>query len=116
MTWRDKLDQFVCHRCGNCCKGDGYVWLTEDDIEGLSRHLGLPRRRFMKLYTLLADGEYALTSRPLPDKPCIFYEEGLGCTVHDTKPEQCVDFPRKWTDEHSLSYCKGLQALARRED
>lgn len=112
MSWRDHLDEFACRRCTNCCKGEGYVWLTPRDIARLTSHLGLAREEFMKKYTRTSDGEIALLDRSGPEKPCIFLDVSGECRVNPVKPQQCLDFPSRWQDEESMRHCRGLQALA----
>ena len=111
VGWRERLGEFVCHRCGNCCKGEGMVWLRRDDIHRIADHLGLGIREFLRTHTRLVDGRIALLDRAGPEMPCIFYEEGLGCRIQTVKPRQCIDFPTRWHDEDSILFCKGLQAL-----
>jgi uncharacterized protein len=112
MGWEERLREFVCHRCGNCCRGDGYVWLTQADIRRIAEHLGLTREEFLKTHTRMAEGKIALLDKPGPDMWCMFYEPGLGCRVNAVKPWQCIGFPTKWHDEDSIDFCKGLQILA----
>lgn len=111
VPWRDRLHEFVCHRCGNCCRGEGYVWLTRADIRRIAAHLELTAEQFLRTHTRRVDGHIALLDRPLPDKPCIFYEPGQGCLIHAVKPKQCVNFPVKWCEEDAITYCRGLQRL-----
>jgi Fe-S-cluster containining protein len=116
MSWLDRLHEFVCHRCGNCCKGEGFVWLSREDIRRIAAHLGLGQEDFVKRYTRMAEGRLALIDHAIPETACVFYEEGLGCAIHAVKPKQCADFPIRWREEDAITYCKGLQALDGRED
>lgn len=114
MSWKDHLDEFVCHRCGQCCKGGGYVWLTGRDIRRIAGHLNMTEREFVRRYTRRSQGKLALIDHQIPAKARIFYEEGAGCRIHTVKPRQCVDFPFRWRGEDAVSYCRGLQILAER--
>jgi len=41
-----------CKICkGYCCRGEGYVFLTQSDIEGNAAYLNLEKEQFLKTYT-----------------------------------------------------------------
>lgn len=91
--WSDGL-RFTCTRCGRCCKGPepGYVRIDGDEMAALCERLELTPSAFGKQYLRrLSDGTIALTEHPNGD--CIFWEDGLGCSVYDVRPVQCRTFP-----------------------
>ncbi|MFY0536568.1 YkgJ family cysteine cluster protein [Nannocystis pusilla] len=45
------MSEFACHRCGNCCRGDGDVALTPDDVTRLAAHAGLAVEAYLARYT-----------------------------------------------------------------
>ena len=77
-----RISEFVCLRCGNCCRGDGCVWLSRDDVTRIARHLGLKRGEFLRRFTRRVEDRLALTDQPGPERACVFYEEGVGCAIH----------------------------------
>lgn len=115
---------FACHRCGNCCKGDGLVRLKVREADRIADALGLTRRQFVKEYCVRIDDKtWALKDRlvPSPTRPgrrerwCVFLELGAdglyGCRINGAKPKQCGEFPMKWRNADSLTTCAGLRAL-----
>jgi Fe-S-cluster containining protein len=110
--------RFECHRCGNCCKGDGVVEVRSEEVERIAGFLGLPRRKFLKQYaTQIAPDRWWLKDQENEEKWCIFLELGpdglYGCRINPAKPRQCGSFPEKWRNEDSFRTCSGLRALMR---
>jgi hypothetical protein len=108
--------EFVCERCGHCCTGEGAVRIGPAEADRMARHLGLPRRKFLKQYARqVAPEQWWLLDQANPDLWCIFLvrgEDGLfGCRVNAAKPNQCLSFPAKWRNPGSLKTCAGLRTL-----
>jgi Fe-S-cluster containining protein len=40
------LSRFVCHQCGNCCRGDGIVSVDDDYLSKIAQFLGLDLESF----------------------------------------------------------------------
>ena len=109
-------EEFQCHRCGNCCRGDGFVEITERDADRAAAALGIDTERFLDDYcqysgtfpTHLKDQEDELIS-------CIFLfqdDQGLyGCQIHEAKPTQCAGFPFEWRPRDVLQFCEGMRAM-----
>lgn len=111
--WPYPVSEFECHRCGNCCRGEGYVELTAEDVEALARHLGLTEAALLERYTARGeDGAPRLVNSVGPELACVFLAEDNTCRVHAAKPAQCRDFPMRWRPQHALEYCAGLRAAA----
>lgn len=107
-------DEFVCHRCGNCCRGDGFVELTESDIARAARQLGITEAEFARDFCIHGADGYILKDQDDEARSCIFLteENGLfGCRIHPAKPEQCTGFPFTWRPRNAINYCQGLRAL-----
>lgn len=87
--------------CGNCpsyCCAYSQIEVTDHDLEGLARHLGLDpdtaRRRLTKTGT--EDGQRVLRHHrdPLFGTVCRFLDgESRSCTVHPARPQVCRDHP-----------------------
>lgn len=118
---------FVCARCGHCCKGDGVVRFGAAEAEAMARLLAMPRRKFLKTYAIQAGrGEWWLRDKMVrtahahapEEKWCVFLEimaDGLhGCRLQDAKPRQCGVFPARWRNGDSLKTCLGLRRLISR--
>lgn len=110
-----QVDEFRCAMCGNCCRGDGYVRCTPDDISRMAAHLGMTPDKFTEEFTRtpeIADqaacGDLWLLDRSGPEQECIMLE-GNACRVHAAKPVQCVGFPLKWRTPDVMDYCEGMK-------
>jgi Fe-S-cluster containining protein len=95
---------FTCTRCGNCCTGPGYVWVTDAEIESLAQLLNEPKHVIEGIYTRLLPTDRRIL-RDGPTGDCIFYDREKGCTVYPARPTQCrtwpfwernVDTPEAW--------------------
>lgn len=105
--------EFKCHRCGNCCRGDGYVEMSPRDIADGARTLGLDPGEFMRRFCRHDEelGATILLDQGDPLKSCIFLDPDSSCRIHDGKPQQCRDFPFNWRPRDVISYCDGMRAL-----
>jgi uncharacterized protein len=115
--WYAKGLRFKCTGCGECCTGSpGIVRISEEEIEAAAHHLGISKANFIKTYTRLIHGNYALKERmqTRSQYDCIFLKEKR-CTIYDVRPKQCRTFPW-WKDllsekenwEETASYCEGI--------
>lgn len=87
---------FQCRGCGQCCRWEGHVLLTDEDIQRLALHLDLTETEFIEQYTEVARNRAGLTIKDAKDGSCIFLE-GQSCSVYIARPQQCRDFPHRWT-------------------
>ena len=88
----DKIDGnglFECRLCGDCCKGYGGTFLSRQDIEAISRYIGLDARQFVAKYCQLSGNKPVLVQRS--DGYCIFWDKL--CTIHPVKPKMCKTWP-----------------------
>jgi len=83
---------FECTKCGDCCRWDGEVFLTPEDIKRMSENLNINVSEFLEKYTI--------SGKTLKNKPdsseCVFLKDNK-CTIFNNKPEQCDKFPIKYT-------------------
>lgn len=83
--------RFECTRCGHCCTGEpGHVWVNDEEINRLAKHLGLSRRSFLLRHTRRVRKRRSL--KEYSDGRCIFYEDER-CTVYSARPTQCRTYP-----------------------
>lgn len=108
------LARFACHQCGACCRGDGYVSLTQDDIVRISAHLGMEPADFVEEFAQFDEPahEWRLLDQQDDLRSCIFLEPDNKCRIHPAKPAQCVGFPRKWRPENIAEFCRGWRIAA----
>ncbi len=122
--------RFKCQRCGSCCHHkrplefddlvplerlqefvdkSNLIYLTEKDIEDISRRTGRPPAEFVDtLYEYDGSsvrvkdaGRKVILDLPVmkskEDTTCVFYEEG--CTVYQERPRACRLFPFRVEEE-----------------
>ncbi|RME02664.1 MAG: YkgJ family cysteine cluster protein [Planctomycetota bacterium] len=109
---KDPFD-FVCQKCGNCCRGEGYVYLSLQEIQRICQFLQMDITAFQRKYLEKHQRTMVLASHPNGD--CIFLEDNL-CKIHPVKPDQCRKWPF-WPElifnsqlfMEAKSYCEGLK-------
>lgn len=91
---------FTCTMCGNCCTGpDGYVIVTDDEIEALAARLRVPRGEFVLRFTRATSRGRSLADRPTRfGNDCVFLDRqsipGKAlCAVYGDRPAQCRTWP-----------------------
>eukprot|EP00956_Cyclotella_meneghiniana_P032325 scaffold88288_cov62-Cyclotella_meneghiniana.AAC.2 len=115
--------QFSCTSCGKCCKVDGDVWLSPDEVDTVQSHLGIDDTdAFKSRYgrAEVTDGEETwVCLRRITDdavvpslKSCVFLDLPTGqCSIYDVRPIQCATYPfwpsilasrQDWEDEAVL--------------
>ncbi len=111
-----EIREFVCARCGNCCRGEGIVRVTPVEAQAIAQFLGLSLEEFTARYTRDAEaaadrdkGVRWLLDKPGPLQECIFLEDNL-CRIHPVKPHRCRTFPLEWRTPDILDYCVGMQS------
>lgn len=81
----DKID---CLACANCCKTTSPMFY-ERDIDRLSKHLKIKPSDFITQYLQIdEDGDYVLTTAPCP-----FLDYENYCTVYESRPTACREYP-----------------------
>ncbi|MDR0339709.1 MAG: YkgJ family cysteine cluster protein, partial [Desulfovibrio sp.] len=103
---------FHCRMCGHCCEGSGGIVTSDADLERLCVHLGLDAEVFERNYGERRGKKLHIRSR---DGACVFFIQGLGCSVHPAKPDICRAWPYfrgNLTDpeSHALAagFCPGI--------
>lgn len=103
------LENFNCRQCGECCRGDGVVNVTEEEIARIAAFLDISEEEFKEKWTRSTFFKgYRLQEKP--DKDCIFLEN-KNCTIQPVKPEQCRTFPFSWDNLDSIKTCPALKEL-----
>jgi Fe-S-cluster containining protein len=86
--------RFECTRCGRCCVAGGgyYVFLNEQEAEGIRARLGLSRSWFRRRYlNRLPDGD--LVASWHDDGRCVFLDARGECSIYPVRPVQCRTYP-----------------------
>ncbi|MDY6903612.1 MAG: YkgJ family cysteine cluster protein [Thermodesulfobacteriota bacterium] len=83
-------DIFACQQCGECCKGYGGTYVTEDDIRKIAEYTNTDPKTFVSTYCTFSG------SRPViaqgENGYCIFWQNKI-CTIHPVKPRMCKAWP-----------------------
>jgi len=98
-----------CLRCGNCCRWQGYVRVSPDEIDAIAGYLGLTVESFIGRYTRLTHDRGGLSLTEKRDGSCVFLA-GNDCAIHDVKPEQCRGFPWDWHFPGCEEQCRAARA------
>ena len=101
------MKAFACQMCGECCYGEGGIFLVPEEILQIAVFLGLDRERFLERFCFHRHGRvYIATGK---DDFCIFHEKGRGCSIHPVKPGPC----RKWPFFNALVRDRDNWAMAK---
>jgi len=113
--WYSAGLRFKCRGCGGCCTGEpGYVWVTDEEIERISKAVGLPRYQFENSFVRLVAGKKKSLIE-LPGGDCVLFDpQTRGCRVYADRPVQCrtwpfwnqnIDRPSSW--QKTAKFCRG---------
>lgn len=80
---------FECRRCGACCRGYGGTYVSEPEIEAISRYIDSDPRRFIAEYCDFSGTKPVLAQKK--DGFCVFWDQL--CTIHPVKPQMCRRWP-----------------------
>ncbi len=92
----------ICLKCMKCCKGSGYVFLKNSEIEEISNFLDVQKEEFLTKFCERRMGRVVLKSKPNLD--CVFLTD-KGCKIYPVRPEQCRTFPFEWKYPGAESEC-----------
>jgi len=116
-----RMTTFDCKMCGDCCYGEGGIFLKEDEKGRISRFLGINRSDFLTRFCEERNGRTYVTTGK--DHFCVFYEKGQGCRVHPVKPARCALWPYypanvndRETWEMAKLACRGIDREGSFED
>ncbi len=91
------FDSLACLTCGGrCCVGEsGYIYVTKNEIESISKLLNLDVNEFVEKYLFKKGYKYSIKEIKIGESyECIFYDRTLnGCRIYESRPSQCISFP-----------------------
>ena len=102
------FSRFRCRRCGACCKWEGPVRVSEEEIRKIAGFLNMDVREFINTRTVLTSDRRGLSLMEKPDGICFYYDDTAKCCrINPVKPRQCSDFPAKWNFPGWETLCEG---------
>lgn len=90
MTLPREKPVYDCKMCGQCCYGEGGIFITEADVKAIAAYLGLPRAEFLDTYVGIRNGRMEIITRS--DGACVFLKNKV-CGIHPVKPHNCRTWP-----------------------
>ena len=106
---------FQCRRCGTCCKWEGPVRVSYEEIVKIAEFLQIEVHEFINHHTVLTQDRRALSLMEKDDGSCVYYDdERKACIIHPVKPHQCSSFPFEWNFPGWEELCEGGKALRRK--
>lgn len=73
---------FKCTQCGNCCHGD--VPLNREEVDSKIFKMKKGSKVCYSMTDMFIEGEHK--------QPCIYLKDNK-CTIYDTRPKRCREFP-----------------------
>ncbi len=98
------LSDFKCQGCGSCCRQKGYVRLTKNEPENISKFLEMGVYEFNERYTILTKDRQTLSLIEKENGECISLTN-RGCQIQAVKPKQYLEFPFKWKFKDFTNIC-----------
>lgn len=114
-------DIFTCQQCGECCKGFGGTYVTQQDIINISSYIDFDPDKFIARYCDASGSRCVLTLGE--DGCCIFFDKKKQCTIHPVKPYMCkawpfiqtiIKHPENW--EAMSNSCPGIKKSIPHDD
>lgn len=105
---------YLCQRCGNCCRWPGDVIVTEEEVEAIAGHVGLPVDEFIQEHTRISANRKHLSLIEKADGSCAYLEGKNVCSLQSVKPAQCKGFPNVWRFEGWREMCEAIEVPAER--
>ncbi|MBW1666904.1 MAG: YkgJ family cysteine cluster protein [Deltaproteobacteria bacterium] len=85
------MKAFDCKMCGDCCYGEGGIVVHPEEIQAISKFLGIIMDSFVQRFCYKKNGKTYIRSGE--DGYCVFYDEKRKCLIHPVKPSPCSMWP-----------------------
>ena len=105
----DTSKQYLCQRCGNCCRWPGDVIVTEDEVEHIAAFVKMDLDEFIQTRTRLSANRRHLSLIEKPNGECFFLKGKNTCTIQKVKPTQCGGFPNTWRFDGWREKCEAIE-------
>lgn len=95
--------------CARCCRGEGYVYVSDNEAIEIAKFLKLSTVEFLKQYTKFNEEGQRILIDKHNKVECIFLSDNYKCEIYNVRPIQCKTYPfwtRIFKDRESLNYEK----------
>ncbi|MEQ1858914.1 MAG: YkgJ family cysteine cluster protein [Chthoniobacteraceae bacterium] len=103
---------YHCQRCTACCRWPGQVKVSAGEIASIAAFLGVDEAAFIQRLTRLRTQRDGLALIDKPNGEC-FFLDGADCSIQPVKPQQCRDFPNRWSFPGWREVCEATPELAK---
>lgn len=95
--WYKEGLQFECTVCGRCCSGgEGYVWVSQEEINSIAAQIGLSPLIFEQVFVWTVQAKRR-SLKEHPNGDCVLLgDKTRRCRVYSERPIQCRTWPF-WT-------------------
>jgi len=107
------LAEFQCQNSGNCCRADGIVVASPQEVEKMATLLKLDISTFLNRYTKRKNGWTIIADKNFRQN--CFLDHCNKCSIYDARPKACRTYPNWdyiWKSDEVLlreaAQCKGL--------
>ncbi|EJK46954.1 hypothetical protein THAOC_34358 [Thalassiosira oceanica] len=96
---------FECTECGKCCRVSGDVWLSPEEVAGVSALLNITAKAFREQHVRAVlspsdaiedeeyEGSWMCLKKKQHDGSCTFLKESGQCAIYSARPIQCESYP-----------------------
>lgn len=85
------MKAFECRTCGECCYGEGGIFVGEEETQRIADFLEMTWEDFVS--RCCEERHDRLYIRTGQDGFCLYYDKGKGCLIHPVKPDRCSLWP-----------------------
>lgn len=82
---------FECKLCGECCYGEGGIFMSDEEVSNIAEFLNLTREIFVEQYCETRRSRLYIKTGPTGF--CFFFDKEKQCLIHPVKPWRCVQWP-----------------------
>ncbi len=111
---------FECQQCGQCCYGEGGIFIEPEDVAAIAEYLGISPEEFEKRFVGHRNGRLDIGTGA--NGACHFLKDNR-CSIHPVKPKNCRLWPflpgpltEEWGFKSMKGNCPGFDPEASWDD
>jgi Fe-S-cluster containining protein len=85
------MQVFECKMCGECCYGQGGIYLEDGEADKVAEFLGVDLSHFLSNFCETRN--HRLYLKTGSNHFCIFFDPEKSCLIHSVKPQRCALWP-----------------------